>query len=78
MMPAEKKIWFPTKRYGYGWGLPCCWQGWVVFVGYIALILAAPQLVPQRHYTAYTVALSIVMIGIVIWKGGRPRWRWGK
>jgi len=76
-MTEEKKVWFPTKRYGYGWGLPCVWQGWVVFVGYIALILAAPWLVPQRHYTAYTITLSTVLIGICMWKGGRPRWHWG-
>ena len=23
--------WFPAKRYGYGWGLPHTWQGWIVF-----------------------------------------------
>jgi hypothetical protein len=29
--PPGRKIWFPAKRYGWGWGLPCCWQGWVFF-----------------------------------------------
>jgi hypothetical protein len=27
----EKTVWFIAKRYGWGWGLPCAWQGWVVF-----------------------------------------------
>jgi hypothetical protein len=26
MNPPEKKIWFPAKRYGWGWGPPTCWQ----------------------------------------------------
>jgi len=30
MQPGERKIWFPAKRYGWGWGPPVCWQGWVV------------------------------------------------
>lgn len=77
-MTEEKKIWFPVKRYGYGWGFPCSWEGWVVFIGYIALIMEGPELVPQRYYSAYVIALSIVMIGICMWKGGRARWRWGE
>lgn len=30
MASNGKKIWFPAKRYGWGWGLPVTWQGWVV------------------------------------------------
>ena len=38
--PSYKKIWFPAKCYGLGWGLPVAWQGWVVLVGYLILLLA--------------------------------------
>ncbi|HTS17465.1 MAG TPA: hypothetical protein VMP11_07825 [Verrucomicrobiae bacterium] len=30
MRPNDKRVWFRAKRYGWGWGLPCAWQGWVV------------------------------------------------
>jgi len=30
----EKRVWFPAKRYGWGWGLPCAWQGWLVLAAY--------------------------------------------
>jgi len=44
----DKEIWFPAKRYGWGWGLPCAWQGWVVdgiFLILLALLgLLAPYL----------------------------------
>lgn len=32
------KPWFRPKRYGYGAGLPICWQGWALLVGFIACI----------------------------------------
>ena len=36
-MPDKSKIWFPSKT--YGWGLPCAWQGWVVFLIYFLLLI---------------------------------------
>jgi hypothetical protein len=30
-MQTERKYWFPAKRYGWGWGIPSSWQGWLVF-----------------------------------------------
>jgi hypothetical protein len=32
-------IWFPAKRYGWGWGLPVAWQGWVVLLAWLALFV---------------------------------------
>src|SRR6266702_3273794 len=29
-MQSDGKYWFPAKRYGYGWGIPTTWQGWLV------------------------------------------------
>lgn len=38
-MKKEKKLWFCTKRYGWGWR-PCSMEGWLVTLGFIALVLA--------------------------------------
>ena len=38
---GPRKYWFPAKRYGYGWGLPGTWQGWLVFGAYGALVIAS-------------------------------------
>jgi hypothetical protein len=77
----DKKIWFRAKRYGWGWGLPCAWQGWVVFVGYIALIWAGAFLWGERteigYWIGYVVALTAVLIVVCAIKGEKPRWRWG-
>jgi hypothetical protein len=80
-MTKEKKIWFPAKTFGWGWGPPVCWQGWVVLLIYIALLVAAPWLVPPHKtlpgYIAYVTGISAALIYICWRKGEKPRWRWG-
>ncbi len=36
--------WFTAKLYGWGWGLPTCWQGWVVLHAYVLCMVAVPEL----------------------------------
>jgi hypothetical protein len=80
-MSREKDLWFPAKKYGWGWGVPNCWQGWVVIAVYCGLLFGgASLLLPGKYATyfvPYTVVLSIALIGICAWKGETPRWRWG-
>ncbi len=48
-MPTHSNdYWFPAKRYGWGWGLPSRWQGWVVIAIY-AVLLAAGIVVLRPH-----------------------------
>jgi hypothetical protein len=42
------EYWFPAKRYGWGWGLPTAWQGWLVFVGYILLLVVGASCFRQE------------------------------
>jgi hypothetical protein len=80
-MHNKNDIWFPAKRYGYGWGLPVRWQGWLILTVYAALLLAGLRLlVGGRHpayFALYQMALGAVLIAICAWKGETPRWRWG-
>jgi hypothetical protein len=34
MSEDHPRYWFPAKTYGWGWGLPSTWEGWLVLVGY--------------------------------------------
>ena len=81
MLPNEKKPWFPAKRYGWGWGPPNCWQGWVVFAVWLALLAGGGvYLMPGQPelFVLYAIGLTIVLV-IVCWiKGEKPRWRWGR
>ena len=80
-MTSDHGYWFPAKRYGWGWGLPIAWQGWVVLVVFLGLVIAgAVEIRPHQHlldFILYVCALSVVF-GCVCWLKGEPaRWRWG-
>lgn len=82
MDASEKpKVWFYAKEYGWGWGLPACWQGWVVLVGYIALLALGPFLFSLDrqlpHFLLFTGVLTSLLLVVCWWKGEKPAWRWG-
>jgi hypothetical protein len=82
MINVRPAYWFPAKRYGWGWGPPNCWQGWLVICGYVLMVLVAVRRFSVTHQSARLfatlVALTVVLIGIMALKGERPvRWRWG-
>lgn len=81
-MPLPKnEAWFYAKTYGWGWGLPARWQGWVVLFGFIGLmIVGGVWLTPAKHpigFFVYVIALTSVLLAICWRKGEAPRWRWG-
>ena len=76
---SPPKYWFPAKRYGWGWGLPTMWQGWVVFLVWLVVLAAGSVRFAERPvrlvvFVVITVA-ALVAVGYV--KGEPPRWRWG-
>ena len=80
-MPNDKPYWFRAKRYGWGWGLPATWQGWVVLILWAAIVLAGLALLNHRHQTApklaFVLVMALVLVLICYWKGEPPKWRWG-
>jgi hypothetical protein len=78
-MTDKPGYWFAVKRYGWGWGLPVRWQGWLVMFGYLGLVYAGVYLLlTPRALATYLIALTALLIVILAWKGERPlRWRWG-
>jgi hypothetical protein len=75
------KYWFPAKRYGWGWGLPITWQGWLVFISFLGLVVAGAFLFPPAtslaEYLVYVVVLSAALVGVCWLTGEPPHWRWG-
>ena len=81
-MPDKSDYWFPAKTFGWGWGLPITWQGWLVYA-VAAVLLAAGYFIfpPERHigyFLAYVWIVVLALVGICWLKGEPPRWRWGK
>ena len=81
-MNEVPSYWFPAKRYGWGWGAPTTWQGWVVLLVFTAaLLLGGHWLLPgfgEVIFIGYAVMLSSVLLAVCWLKGEPPRWRWGK
>jgi len=81
-MRQEEQYWFAAKRYGWGWGLPLCWQGWAVLAVFVALLMAgsvflSPATRPGA-YVGFVALLSGALVGVCYWKGEPPKWRWGR
>ncbi len=83
MTTPPNKIWFPSKSYGYGWGPPTCWQGWVVLLIYFTLLAGGAFLMFSEKKDApifilYAIGLSLILVFVCRLKGEKPAWRWGK
>ena len=81
-MGRNSKYWFLVRSHGWGWGLPCAWQGWVVYAVALVLLASGPFIYsPFKEPVAfqiYTWAVIAVLVLICWLKGEPPRWRWGK
>ncbi len=71
--------WFEPKKYGYGAGLPIARQGWVLTIGYVAVILLTSFLIPLS--LSLYLALVFTLTGLyllIVSKTTRGGWRWRK
>lgn len=75
--------WFKRKLYGWGW-TPVTWQGWLVVLGYVGLVLLITLAVDVSSrnevglFLLVPVALlTATLIRICYKKGEPPRWQWG-
>jgi hypothetical protein len=79
---SDKESWFPAPKYGFGWGLPVCWQGWAVLLSYF-LLIAGGCVFMSRSATHFPIFIAFVTLvtGVFIFicwvKGEKLRWRWG-
>ena len=80
--PGEaRRYWFAAKRYGWGWGPPLTWEGWLTLALYVlGLVLAAVLAAmrgDERVFTFGVPVLTLLLIAVFQLKGEPPRWRWG-
>jgi hypothetical protein len=76
----ENQYWFPAKRYGWGWGPPTMWQGWVVLIVWFTAIAIAALLLMPSHLVAFlgfNLLMIVLLLLICYAKGEPPAWRWG-
>ena len=77
--------WFKRKLYGWGW-TPATWQGWVVILLYIIVVILAVLGVEETmslkeillKFILPVIIASYFLIRICYLKGESPKWQWGK
>ena len=78
----EPRYWFPAKRYGWGWGPPARWQGWVVLVLWPAALFGGMRyFFAYRHgllHVAFPAAMVLVLMVTCYLTGEPLRWRRGR
>lgn len=76
----EKGPWFRAKRYGYGAGLPFKWQGWVLMLAHMALIIGLAIALGERPMVALPLILLASFAPLPVYAAkteGGWKWRWG-
>jgi hypothetical protein len=72
--------WFAPKRYGWGTGRPIAWQGWLVLLVFLAVVIGATRLLNHNLWAMGSIIVTATAIFLVIaaktTRGGW-RWRWG-
>lgn len=86
MNKIKKDLWFGAKVYGWGW-TPITWQGWLVtgisafFIAWDTAVFVKNDQPTADLIKGYSLRILIyvaVLLAICLWKGEKPRWRWGK
>jgi hypothetical protein len=70
VMSSANEYWFPSKTYGWGWGLPLTWQGWIVYVAFGMLLAGAQFIFPP---TISPWVFFACVITLVAYSGDRDR-----
>jgi len=78
----QPRSWFPAKTYGWGWGPPCSWEGWLVLLAYLGLLFTAVVFfIRHQNLPGFLVSvggLNATLIAICFWKGEPPKWGWSR
>jgi hypothetical protein len=79
MKPTPPRYWFHAKSYGWGWGFPASWQGWLFMAVWLLAVFANSLLltISIPLYILLLIALCAALIAVCYAKGPPPRWRWG-
>jgi hypothetical protein len=77
-MISRGRPWFAPKSYGYGSGLPLCWQGWATIIVFMAATIGSALLLTGwRQIVVVLVLATLLCIICAVKTKGGWRWRWG-
>jgi hypothetical protein len=69
--------WFAPKRYGYGSGAPISWQGWMLTIGFVAIvIILSVRLAGRPLQLCAALAPFLITFTVICARTTRGGWRW--
>jgi hypothetical protein len=67
--------WFEKKRFGWGWGLPLTWQGWLTLLIFIAFLASLPLITSNATLLVVLVLAAVTVFSVIAWvTSGKPEW----
>lgn len=73
MTHYDQRWWFPKREFGFGWGPPTCWQGWITLLVFItAMALGLPLVGPELGRHGQLLVAGILtggLLAVLLWKG---------
>lgn len=78
--------WFSKRKYGFGWGLPATWQGWITIIIWVSLVIFSTKLLPSNKqapvgetlpWFGVLGVLTLLLITVCYITSGKPEWHWG-
>jgi hypothetical protein len=78
-MANQRQYWFPAKRYGWGWGMPIVWQGWLAMAIYLIVLVITVSLL-SAHIVPLSIFVGIetgLLLLVCYLKGEPLAWHWG-
>lgn len=75
MRDENKKPWFRVKRLGYGVGLPIAWEGWLVLLLYVTVVVLSSLLLSVLTFGTVFL-LSTAALVYIAYVRSDDEWRW--
>ena len=58
--------WFRAKRFGWGVGAPCSWQGWTALIVYIGVLAGSQALLGRGTGNGVVIIVATFAIVVVL------------
>lgn len=77
----EEGDWFEGKKLGYGAGLPIAWQGWVLLLAYLGIVLGIGLLFTgggmiDIMFGVGAIILVTIPFTMIVKRRTRGGWKW--
>lgn len=73
------KPWFEKKKFGWGWGLPLRWQGWLTLILFVGFISSLDFITTNMHLFIPLLLAAVLVFCAIAWiTSGKPEWSNGE